>query len=75
MLNEKNIMETQIVDNYKEHEFHLDFDQQCSTCFSEQRKLRLELAEIIGRVPKDYKGRLCWNEDGNCDDERCYCYD
>lgn len=65
----------EIIDNYWEHKWHDTYDTKCSTCFSEDRKARLELSKKIGLIPEDYKGRLCWNESGNCDDERCYCYD
>ena len=29
-------MNKEILDNYKEHELHNEYDRQCSTCFSER---------------------------------------
>jgi len=43
-----------IIDNYKEHQFHTEFDRHCSTCFSE----RLKEADTCGLV---YTGDLTLN--------------
>lgn len=31
-------MKTEVIDHYKEHELHVAYDKDCSTCFSEVYK-------------------------------------
>ena len=76
------------LDQYKEHELHDTYNKLCSECYKKSRILhakvlvntedkgsRLELSKKLGLVPKDstLSSRLCWNTNGLCDDERCYC--
>lgn len=51
-------IETNVVDNYKEHNFHQSFHSDCSDCFAERklaRETRVSAIKELGTSPAEYR--------------------
>lgn len=55
------LLESKVVDTYKEHRWHQSFHTDCSECYTEERARRRHIAKLreeLGTSPSQYRTNI-----------------